>query len=138
MSESLQPVSYAPLPSGAALSRLPFEATLAALREAILAEDLWVIQEIDPRLLLEKGGFAILPARQILFFHPRLVARILGTAPAALVEAPLKVLVMEHPGGDVSLHHPDAREAFGRYPGLGALAEEVGLILARVLGAVRA
>jgi uncharacterized protein (DUF302 family) len=138
MTEPLQPVAYAPLPLGAALSRLPFEATLEALREAIQAEGLWVIQEIDPRKLLEKGGYAILPARQILFFHPRLVARILGAAPAALVEAPLKVVVMEHPDGAVSLHHPDGREAFRRHPGLGALAEEVGLILARVVGAVKA
>jgi hypothetical protein len=52
-------------------SVLDFEATVARLKAAIAAEDLWLIAEINPRLLLERAGYAINATRQLLFFHPR-------------------------------------------------------------------
>src|SRR5436309_11327927 len=56
---------------------------VSQLRKAIEASGLWVLQEIDPQSLLHRGGYAIGAARQILFFHPRLMARVLAADPAA-------------------------------------------------------
>lgn len=95
---------------------------VARLREAIEAADLWVLHEIDPQALLQKGGYAIGPARHILFFHPRLMARLLAADPAALIEAPMKFSVLELPDGAVTLRWNDPAAAFARY-GNAALAD---------------
>ena len=74
-------------------SRLGFGDTLARLQQALSAHDLWLIHEIDPQMLLARGGYDIAPARQLLFFHPRYAARLLVTDPAAVPEIPLKLVV---------------------------------------------
>ncbi len=93
----------------------PLPDVVARLREAIEAADLWVLHEIDPQALLERGGYAIRPARQILFFHPPLMARLLAADPAALIEAPLKFAVLDLPDGAVSVRWNDPAAAFARY-----------------------
>ena len=88
---------------------------IARLRRAIEAEDFWVLHEIDPQALLSRGGFSISPARQILFFHPRFMARLLTAHPAALLEAPLKFGILELPDTHVTLRWIDPATAFARY-----------------------
>lgn len=105
-----------------------FDATLERLRQAIAQKDLWVIQEINPQMLLARGGYAILPARQLLFFHPRYVARLLAIDPSAVAEIPLKLVVMQMPDGSVTVRHNDVTSLLGRYPGLTALADELSEI----------
>jgi len=144
MPETLQPtIRYAePSPvrpfQRAAMSRLSFEETLAQLKAAILAEDLWLIHEIDPCLLAARGGFGILPARQLLFFHPRYLVRLLETDPGALLEAPLKIAVLALPDGTIMVRMPYPVAVFERYPGLSGLGEELGVICERLLATVSA
>jgi len=95
---------------------------VARLRSAIEAAAFWVLHEIDPQLLLQRGGCAIGAARQILFFHPRYVVRLLAADPAALLEAPLKFGVLELPDGIVVVRWTDPAAAFARY-GSTALAD---------------
>ncbi len=94
---------------------LPFEEVLTRLRQAIEAAGLWVLQEIDPQNVLQRGGHDIGPARQILFFHPDLMVRLLQANPAALLEAPLKLAVMQQPDRSVAVRWHDPATAFGRY-----------------------
>lgn len=144
MSDALQPtIRYAePSPvqsfQRAAKSRLSFEETLVQLKTAILAEDLWLIHEIDPSLLAARGGFGILPARQLLFFHPRYLVRLLETDPGALLEAPLKIAVLALPDGTIMVRMPDPATVFARYPGLSDLGEELGVLCERLLAAISA
>ncbi|MDX2259155.1 MAG: DUF302 domain-containing protein [Hyphomicrobiaceae bacterium] len=117
-------------------SPLDLEATVAALEEAVAAEDLWVVAKLDPQMLLAKGGFAIRPARQIFYFHPRFMSRLLQANPAAIVEAPLKVVAMAGPDGSVSLRHPDVAAAFASYPGMSEIAAELEAITQRIIARV--
>ena len=141
MNEPLRPIRYgAPScdqPSQVvSQSRLPFEETLTRLKEAIQAEDLWLIHEIDPQMLLKRGGFAIQSTRQLLFFHPRYMATLLENDPSALVEAPLKLVIMEMPDNSVVLRHPEVTAVFARYTGLEALGIEFSGIYQRILATV--
>jgi uncharacterized protein (DUF302 family) len=104
--------------------------TAEQLHGAIEGAGLWVLHEIDPQSLLKRGGFAIGAARQILFFHPRFLARILAADPAALLEAPLKFALLETAGGRAVLRWTDPALAFARY-GNTALAD-LGLELSAV------
>ncbi|SDR12457.1 Uncharacterized conserved protein, DUF302 family [Rhizobiales bacterium GAS191] len=115
---------------------LTVEDAVARLRNAIIADDLWVLHEIDPQAVLRRAGYAIAAARQILFFHPRFMARILAADPAALLEAPLKFAILELPGGGVSLRWLDPAVAFGRYrsPALDILGQELAAICERIVG----
>lgn len=127
--ETLAAVAYAPAPVPPfqieVASTLDFDATVARLKQALAEQDLWLIAEIDPRMLLARGGYAIRATRQLLFFHPRYMVRLLGADPNALVEAPLKLVVMQLADGSVSVRCTDAEAAFGRYTHLGALAAEL-------------
>ena len=108
----------------------PVEEVVTRLKENIIAADLWVLHEINPQMLLHRGGYDIDPARQILFFHPRLMSRLLAADSAALLEAPLKFAVIGFPNGQTELRWLDPRGAFARYgsPALTALGEELASI----------
>jgi uncharacterized protein (DUF302 family) len=88
---------------------------VALLRNAIEAEGVWVLHEINPQMLLARGGYAIDAARQILFFHPDLMARLLTADSAALIEAPLKFALTQAGAGQVMIRWSDAAAAFARY-----------------------
>jgi len=140
MTDGLQAVSSAlassPPFQAVVTSTLDFDGTLARLKQGIEAADLWLIQEIDPQMLLRRGGYLIAPARQLLFFHPRYVVRLLAADPAAVVEIPLKLVVLQMPDGSVTVRHADVRSQLDRYPGMHALADELAAISARLLASV--
>lgn len=123
-------------PPSAFIAAFPFEETLSRLKAALEAEELWLIHEIDPQQLLRRGGYAILPTRQLLFFHPRYLARLLEGDPTGLIEAPLRIVVWESPDGQVRLRHPDVTQAFSRYPALQALGKELDTLCQRVVATV--
>lgn len=106
---------------------LPLSEVLWRLREAIEAADLWILHEIDPQLLLRRGGYEIGAARQILFFHPRYVVRMLAADPTSLPEAPLKFVLLAQADGTTMLRWFDPAAALGRYgdPALTALGIEL-------------
>lgn len=99
----LTPVRYAPVRTARAFQRvlatpLGFDGALEVVRAVLAERDIWIIHEIDPQMLLARGGYQIERTRQILFFHPRYMARLLGADPSALLEAPLKIVILESAG----------------------------------------
>jgi len=119
----------------AAFSNYDFANTLAKLKEAIAARDLWLIEEIDPQKLLMRAGLAIQPTRQLLFFHPRYMQRLLQLDARALQEAPLKIVVLSDLER-VVLRGPDMRFAFSRYSGMQALSTELADLCAEIVAVV--
>ena len=109
------------------------DAAVVALKSAIIAADVWVLHEIDPQALLHRGGIEIGPARQLLFFHPRFMKRLLDAEPAAGLEAPLKFLVLPE-GPDVVVRWYDPLQSFSRYgvPALSALGVELSALCEQI------
>ena len=140
MATLLSNVEYAPASSppfqSLVISSLDFEATVARLKQAITDLDLWLINEVNPQILLERGGYAIQPARQLFFFHPRYLVRLLGADPAALVEIPLKLVVLQMPDGSVSVRHNHVEELLGRYRNISGLSAELAEISSRLVATV--
>jgi uncharacterized protein (DUF302 family) len=110
-----------------------FETVLETIRDVLREADVWIIHEIDPQMLLKRGGYIIARTRQILFFHPRYMVRLLGANPAALLEAPLKVVVMEG-ANSITVRWPLIGQLFDRYglDELSALGRELELIYAAI------
>jgi uncharacterized protein (DUF302 family) len=118
-------------------SQLRLDPTVARLRAAIESAGLWVLHEIDPQALLRRGGYAIHPARQVLFFHPRYLAGMLAADPTSLLEAPLKIAVIESSDGGVALRWADPVLAFSRYrnAALASLGQELAMTCEMIVAA---
>jgi uncharacterized protein (DUF302 family) len=114
-------ITYGPAGNAAAsfqrvrTSKLPLPEVLEKLRTGIQAAGLWVLDEIDPQSILQGAGHSIGAARQLLFFHPDLMVRLLRADQSALLEAPLKFAVMELPDGTVTVRWFDFSWSFARY-----------------------
>ncbi len=114
------------------LSSTTFEATMNLLRAEIGAADLMVLHEIDTQTIVRKSGLEIPPLRQILYFHPRYMKRVLEGNAAAVIEAPLKFTVRETVEGAVHCHFIRPEYLFGRYNGLEDLGAELKGIVEKI------
>lgn len=135
---SLTPVRYGPLRTDPAFQRvlatpLGFDGALEVVRAVLVERDLWIIHEIDPQMLLARGGYQIERTRQILFFHPRYMARLLEADPSALLEAPLKIVVLESAGA-VTLRWLLSETLFDKYENeqLSQLGRELAAVYAAI------
>jgi uncharacterized protein (DUF302 family) len=117
-------------------SAYDFETTMSKLKDAIAASDLWLIHEIDPRMLLERAGFAIQPVRQLLFFHPRYMEKLLQADARAVPEVPIKIVVMADSAGHVVVRGTDLRFSFSRYANARLLGEELEELCAGIVATV--
>jgi len=131
------PGTQADLFQHSASSTRPFADVLAALHREIDGAGMKVLHEIDPQSALKSVGQIIGGSRLVFFFHPNLVARLLQTDWSAIVEAPLKLAVMELPDGTVSIRMADPAAAFARYgnPALTAFGQELASACKRIVGA---
>ncbi|MGI4810195.1 MAG: DUF302 domain-containing protein [Janthinobacterium lividum] len=118
-------------------SQRPFSEVLAALRQAIDQAGMKVLHEIDPQGALRSIDQVIGGARLLFFFHPQLLAQLLGIDSSAIVEAPLKLAVLELPDGSVSIRAADPAIAFMRYnnPDLASFGQELSAACGRIVGA---
>ena len=140
MSETITTVVYGSRPTPEfqhlVVSRFSFEETIERLKRVLDSENLWLVHEIDPQMLLQRGGYRIHATRQLLFFHPRYMARLLALDPNALIEAPLKLVIMQMPDGSVTLRYQDVTLLFTRYVALEVLATEFTEIYQRLVASV--
>jgi uncharacterized protein (DUF302 family) len=97
---------------------------------------LLLIDEIDPRKILMSAGLQLRPARQLLFFHPRYMKRLLQADARAIPEVPLKIVVLQAEDGAVILRGPDIMQSFARYRGVQDLAKELEAVRARIVQSV--
>lgn len=108
---------------------------VAQLRHAIEAQGIWVLHEINPQMLLARGGYAIDAARQILFFHPDLMARLLAADSAALIEAPLKFALTRAGEDQVMIRWSDIATVLARYghEELVQLGRDLSVLIERIV-----
>ena len=117
---------------------LPFDEVLERLRQGIADAGLLLIHEINPQAILQQHGFNVQPVRQLLFFHPMAMNTLMTTAPAAILEAPLKVVVLSTGPATTSIFWRNPTATIGTYTGLTALADGLQRQLDAVLAAVHA
>ncbi len=114
-----------------------FDQTVALLKQAIEGENLMVVHEINPQQMLRMVGVRTGGMRQILFFHPRYMKRIVETNRHGGIVPPLKVLVMEMPNGRVMVRYHDPVHQFEPYTDLEELAAELRGVIETVVVAIR-
>lgn len=134
---SAQQMSPAPDFIVSARSALGFDATLETLKGAIEGENLMVVTEINPQQMLRMVGVQTGGMRQILFFHPRYMKRIIETNRSGAIEPPLKVVVVEGPDDAVMIRYVDPAYQFGRYAGLDEVGKELSEVVQRIVASTQ-
>ena len=115
----------------------PFDDVLSSLETEIDRAGLRLLQQIDVQQALANAGRSVGGFRLLFFFHPALVIRVISADVAAMVEAPLKLVVAENPDGTVMLRMFEPATAFGRYDNaaLAELGTELSATVRRIVGA---
>jgi len=116
------------------VSPLTFGETLNVLRSAILSEEMLILHEIDTQKIVTGYGVPAHPITQLLFFHPRFIARILDADARAVIQAPLKLVVQEEATGVATVDWIKAPYSFAAYKDLQEVGEELEQIVERIAG----
>jgi uncharacterized protein (DUF302 family) len=114
-----------------------FNTTLTSLKQAIEAQNLMVVNEVNPQQMLRMVGMQTGGMRQIFFFHPRFMKAIIETNRNGGIEPPLKILVMEAPDGRVMVRYHDPVHQFAPYDGLAEIAAEFSGVFEDIVSSVR-
>lgn len=114
-----------------------FDGTLATLNQAIEGQNLMVVHEINPQQMLRMVRVRVPGMRQILFFHPRYMKRIIETNRHGGIVPPLTLLVMESADGAVIVRYHDPVHQFASYAGLEDLATELKGVVETIVAGVQ-
>ena len=118
-------------------SAYDFNDTVELLTVAIEEQNLMVIKEINAQQMLKMVNMQVQGMKQLLFFHPRYMKKIVQANPMGAIEPPLKIAVMERPDGKVVVKYIKPSYLLGKYEGLGAIGDELDEILAAIAAAVK-
>lgn len=114
-----------------------FNETVDLLVGAIEEQNMMVVKEIDAQKMLRMANVKVGGMKQLLFFHPRYMKRIIETNALGTIEPPLKIAIMERPDGKVMVKYIKPSSMLGKYAGLGDLGGELDKIVAEIASAVR-
>ena len=120
-------------------SRLDFQATLKTLQAAAKRNRLGIVNRANAQRGASSIGVKI-PGNQVWgLFAPRFAVRMLKANVDAGYEAPIRLYIVEAPGGRVTVRYRKPSVVFKPYghPGLDAMAAELDVLFARVVASVR-
>ena len=115
------------------VSKYSFDDTVELLKGAMEEQNLMVIKEIDAQKMLRMVKVKTKGMKQVLFFHPRFMKRIMEINKHATIEPPLKIAVMERPDGRVMVKYIKPSYLFGRYDGLGEIGGELEALVVKIV-----
>ena len=118
-------------------SNYGFDDTVDILKGAIEGENLMVIHEINAQRMLRMVDVQVGGMKQLLFFHPRYMKRILDANRNGTIVPPLKVAVMEMPNGKVMVRYPRPSHLIGPYEGLSEIAQELEEVVEKIVANVQ-
>ena len=119
------------------VSKYSFDDTVELLKGAMEEQNLMVIKEIDAQKMLRMVEVKTKGMKQVLFFHPRFMKRIMKINKHATIEPPLKIAVMERPDGKIVVKYIKPSYLFGRYDGLKEIGDELDTLLAMIVNSIQ-
>ena len=139
MAQNSQSGQKMKLPDSQAMvaSAYDFNDTVELLTVAIEEQNLMVLKVINAQRMLKMVNMQVQGMKQLLFFHPRYMKKIMQANPMGAIEPPLKIAIMERPDGKVVVKYIKPSYLLGKYEGLSAIGDELDEILATIAVAVR-
>tara|TARA_R110002049_G_scaffold188846_5_gene357295 strand:- start:544 stop:972 length:429 start_codon:yes stop_codon:yes gene_type:complete len=118
------------------MSKLPFANTVSALTGAIEDSNLMVIKVVDAQKMLRMAGKKTKGMKQIFFFHPKFMKRVMEANKMATIQIPLKLIVMEKPDGKTVIRYFMPSTLLNKYKGEEKISAELDKILQGILAKV--
>lgn len=118
-----------------AMSKYSFNDTVDMLKGAIEQQNLMVIHEVDGQKMLQMAGKKVDGMKQLLYFHPAYMAKVLEANEMAGIAIPLKIVVMEKMG-KVMVRYFLPSVTLKPYKGTEAIAKELDGKLAKAIAEV--
>lgn len=113
----------------------PFDKVVTNLKRAITGKKLVIVKEVPFQQMLAMVGLKTEKIKSFEIFHPRYGKVLYQTNPAAMKEAPLRIVVREV-GNDVMLEYRKPSSVFASYSGLDDLSNELDQVFAAIIAQV--
>lgn len=111
------------------MSKYSFAETVDILTGAIEEQNLMVIHIVDAQKMLRMAGKKVKGMKQIFYFHPKYMRKVMEANNEATIQIPLKFIVMEKPNGKVIVRYFMPSKVLAGYSGEEAIAKELdGLV----------
>lgn len=117
-------------------SAYDFSDTVELLTAAIEEQNMMVLKTIDAQKMLKMVNKQVGGMKQLLFFHPRYMKRIIEINPQGTIEPPFKIAVMERSDGKVMVKYIKPSSLLGKYAGLAELGVELDGIVEQIATSV--
>ena len=115
-----------------ALSKYSFSETVDILTGAIEQQNLMVIHVMDGQKMMRMAGKKTGGMKQVFFFHPRYMAKVLESNQMAGIQMPLKLIVMEK-DGKVIIRYFMPSTLLKNYSGTETVAKELDGIVTKII-----
>ena len=119
------------------VSAYDFNDTVELLTVAIEEQNMMVLKVINAQQMLKMVNVQVKGMKQLLFFHPRYMKKIMQANPMGSIEPPLKIAIMERPDGKVVVKYIKPSSLLGKYDGLAGIGAELDEVLATIASAVK-
>lgn len=113
----------------------PFDRVVTNLKRAITGKKLVIVKVVPFQQMLAMVGLKTEKIKSFEIFHPRYGKVLYQTNPAAMKEAPLRIVVREA-GSDVMLEYRKPSAIFASYSGLDDLSNELDQLFADIVAQV--
>jgi len=118
------------------MSKLSFEETVSTLKGAIEGENLMVIKVVDAQKMLRMAGKKVKGMKQIFYFHPKYMKKVMEANKMAVIQIPLKIIVMEKPDGKVVIRYFKPSTLLNQYKGEENISAELNSIVNKIASSV--
>lgn len=115
------------------MSKYNFSETVDILKGAIENENLMIIFEIDGQKMLRMAGKEVNGMKQLFYFHPRYMKRVIEANKEAGIQIPLKLIVMEKPDNKVVIRYFLPSTILNKYDGETEISAELDEIVKRII-----
>lgn len=118
------------------ISKYDFNDTVDMLKGAIEEQNLMVIQVVDAQKMLRMAGKKVKGMKQIFYFHPKYMKRVMEANKLATIQIPLKFIVMEKPDGKVVVRYFLPSKLLGSYKGEEKIAKELDGLVDKIINEI--
>ena len=117
-------------------SKYSFSETVDILKGAIEEQNLMVIHVIDGQKMLRMAGKEVKGMKQIFYFHPRFMKKVMEANNAATIQIPLKFIAMEKPDGKVIVRYFMPSFLLNNYKGEEKISKELDDLVSKIVNEI--
>lgn len=119
------------------MSKYSFDETVDILKGSIEEQNLMVIYEIDGQKMLRMAGKKIKGMKQIFYFHPKFMKKVIEANKMAGIQIPFKFIVMEKLDGKVIVRYFPASFLLSKYTGEKEAANELDALISKIVKEIK-